>query len=52
MSRMTMLRQGCVVDGGVEQKGKRTHEHGHQCDDGEGGSDGSIRGLNSNGKIQ
>ena len=34
--------------GGKEQKGKRTHGHGHQCGDwcGEGG----IRGLNGNGK--
>ena len=37
-------RQG----GGIEQKGKRTREHGQQC----GGCWGqeSLRGLNSNGK--
>ena len=36
--------------GGTEQKGKRTHGHGQQCDDccGEKG----IQGLNGNGKIQ
>ena len=33
---------------GIDQKGKRTHGHGHQCGDcwGKGG----IRGLNGNGK--
>ena len=36
--------------GGIEQKGKRTHGHGQQCDDCQG--KGGIRGLNGNGKIQ
>ena len=34
--------------GGIEQKGKRTHEHGPQCGDYWG--QGSIRELNRNGK--
>ena len=48
-SRMTasggQVRSG---GGGIEQKGKRTHEHGQQCGDCCG--EGSIRGLNCNGK--
>ena len=34
--------------GGIKQKGKRTHGHGHQCGDCVGG--GVIRGLNGDGK--
>ena len=40
---------GQRLGGGIEQKGKKTHGHGQQwreCGSGEG----SIRGLNSNGK--
>ena len=42
-SRMTASGGGEVRGGGIEQKGKRIHGHGHQCDDcwGEGG----IRGT-------
>ena len=35
-------------DGGMEQKGKKTHGHGQQCGDCWG--QGAIRGLNGNGK--
>ena len=34
--------------GGIEQKGKRTHGHGQQY--GDYWAEGSIRGLNDNGK--
>ena len=35
-------------DGGIKQKGKRTHGHGQQCDDCEGGREfkDSLKGLN------
>ena len=35
-----------VGDGGIEQKGKRTHGHGQQC--GDCGGEVGIRGLNGN----
>ena len=43
-----MTASGGVGDGGIEQKGKRTHGYGQQYSDcwGERG----IRGLNGNGK--
>ena len=46
--QMTAIGGGRLGDERVEQKGKRTHGHGHQCGDcwGEGG----IRGLNGSGK--
>ena len=46
-SRITAIgrRVGC---GEFEQKGKRTHGHGQPCGDCWG--EGSIRGLNGNGK--
>ena len=34
--------------GGIEQKGKRTHGHRQQCGDCCG--EGSLKGLNGNGK--
>ena len=34
--------------GGIEQRGKRTHEHGQQC--GDCGREEDVRELNSNGK--
>ena len=37
-------------DGGIEQKGKRTHGHGQECADCWGV--GFTRELNGNGKIQ
>ena len=49
MERMT-ARGGEVRGGRIEQKGKRTYGHGQQCGDCWG--EGSIRGLNGNGKIQ
>ena len=39
---------GMLGDGGIEQKGKRTHGHGQQCGDCWGR--GHIRGLKGNGK--
>ena len=39
---------GRLGGGGTEQKGRRTHGHGHQCGDSCG--EGDIRGLNGNGK--
>ena len=35
-------------DGGIEQKGKRTHGHGQQC--GDCRSEEGIRGVNDHGK--
>ena len=32
-SRMTAIRGEWAGDGGIEQKGKRTHGHAQQCDD-------------------
>ena len=40
---------GQRLGGGIEQKGKKTHGHGQQWRDC-GSGEGSIRGLNSNGK--
>ena len=34
--------------GGIEQKGKKTHGHGHQCGGCQG--EGGIKGLNDDGK--
>ena len=39
-------KMGMVGDGGIEQKGKRTHGHGQQC--GDCGGEVGIRGLNGN----
>ena len=39
---MTPKAGNRLVGGGIEQKGKRTHEHGQLC--------GDCRGINSNGK--
>ena len=39
--------RGKLGGGGIEQKGKRTHGHGQQCDDYRGRG---HRGLNDNGK--
>ena len=36
-------------DGGIEQKGKRTHGHGQQCDD--CGGERGMRGINDNENI-
>ena len=33
-SKMTVNRGGRLADGGIEQKGKRTHGHGQRCADG------------------
>ena len=39
---------GWLEGGGIEQKGKRTHGYGQQCDD--YSREGSIGELNGNGK--
>ena len=39
---------GWLGGGKIEQKGKKTHGHGQQCGDCLG--EGTIRGLNTNGK--
>ena len=41
-------KRGGVGAGGIEQKGKRTHGHGQQCDV----CGRCIKGTNGNGKIQ
>ena len=44
---MTASVERRLGDGGIEQKGKRTHGHGQQCGDYSG--KGEYRGLNGNG---
>ena len=48
-SRMT-VNGGRLGSGGAEQKRTRTHGHGQQCVDCKG--EGSLRGLNDNGKVR
>ena len=45
---MTASGWGRLEDGGIEQKRKKTHGHGQQCGNCQG--EGSIKGLNGNGK--
>ena len=46
MESRGQLVGGWLGDGGIEQKGKRTHGHEKQCGDCSGG----IKRLSSNGK--
>ena len=46
-SKLTTVGEGLVC-GGIEHKGKRTHEHEQQCVIAD---ESGIRGINGNGKI-
>ena len=43
---------GRLGSGGIEEKGKRTHGHGHEWQCGDCWGEGGVRGLNGNGKTQ
>ena len=50
-NKLLKINKGGRLGGrGIEQKGERTHGHGQQCEDCR--REGSIRGLNGNGKVK